>query len=179
MKEFFAKWWFLSKFIGLTFTGSLLLTQGIENYLELCKAQSWTIVDANILLSEVKVKTSEKGTKTYYPNIKYSYTIDEKVFNSDVYQIGTKNTYNYPVQIERILKDKKKGNIIKVFVNPEDYNEATIEIGETGIEIYLVSMGFFFIFLAYAINKSTINHIIRKALVKDYQRKDEKWIVAN
>ena len=179
MKELYAKWWFLSKFIIFMFLGMLLMKQGLGNYFELKDASSWEIIDANVLISEIEVRVNEKGATTYYPNIKYLYEIDGIEYKSDVYQIGTKNHYRYQIEIDRILQDKKVGDKIKIYVNPESLDEATIKIGKAGMELYLVGLGLFFTFLAYAINKSTIKHIFRKLFMKKYKRKNEKWIVAN
>lgn len=178
MGELYFRIWFISKFIILISIGWMTFEQGFTSYMKIKSTQSWNKVEATVIEKAIETSISDKGSKSYYPHILYSYSVDDSTYESNQIHIGIGTANTYKFQAEEKISEYEIDQKITAIVNPKTPQESTLKIGDPNDEKPLMYMGVFFFLLAYLLNRKTINHFFKKLLLPNYSRKGEPWLIA-
>ena len=93
-------------------------------------SQAWPSVTGQIVERKVKVDTSydEDGmsSTTYLPQVTYSYTVNDTVYESNRVAFGSTPSYASNKKAEEFLTPYVQGASIQVFYNPEKPEESVL-----------------------------------------------------
>jgi hypothetical protein len=96
----------------------------LKPWLDVSRAQSWTETPCVIIASEISVSTS-KGKSSYYPKVKFSYSVDELEFFGERFWFGGGKSSDRE-SLENVMKPYQAGSEAVCFVNPSDPNESIL-----------------------------------------------------
>ena len=99
------------------------------------EARSWPEAKGRILSTTVKVSTSRSSgsrstsySREYYPNIRYSWSVDGVQYTGDRYRLGTTHEkYRERSDAEEAAKAFPGGTTIPVYYDPKNPSEAVLE----------------------------------------------------
>lgn len=128
------KFWILLLLISLAVTGYSAL-----KYYNVVSLKKWEQTTAEIISSKkIYVEDAKRGgyrsatietIEKYYPVINYSYIVDDKVYNSDKYEIYKDDyTYYNADDVERILLYNIRGDKVKVYYNAKKPEESVLKL---------------------------------------------------
>lgn len=96
----------------------------LKPWLDVSRSQSWAETPCVIITSEISVSTS-KGKSSYYPKVKFSYSVDELEFFGERFWFGGGKSSDR-VSLENVMKPYQAGGEAVCFVNPSDPNESIL-----------------------------------------------------
>jgi hypothetical protein len=96
----------------------------LKPWLDAYRSQSWTETPCVIMTSEVSVSTS-KGKSSYYPKVKFSYTVDELEYFGERFWFGGGKSSDR-VSLENTLKPFQAGGEGVCYVNPNNPYESVL-----------------------------------------------------
>lgn len=96
----------------------------LKPWFDVSRSQSWTETPCVIITSEISVSTS-KGKSSYYPKVKFSYSVDELEFFGERFWFGGGKSSDR-VSLENVMKPFQPGGEAVCFVNPSDPNESIL-----------------------------------------------------
>ncbi len=124
------------------------------------ESSNWLSTDGKIIKSEIKTSTVSRRSggmttqkNVYSPEILYSYTINEKIYQSDKIGIDVDLQSELRTEIEKNYQQKYyPGRIVNVYYNPNDFSEAVLEVGDAGyVYSYYIIATVLFLFSALLI----------------------------
>ncbi len=109
----------------------------LKPWLDAYRSQSWSETPCVIMTSEVSVSTS-KGKSSYYPKVKFSYTIDGLEYFGERFWFGGGKSSDR-VSLENSLKPFQVGGEGVCYVNPNNpYESVLLRESAPGLWIALV-----------------------------------------
>jgi hypothetical protein len=124
------------------------------------ESKEWPTVEGVISASEMlsfKTTETERRNKgqlssrkreviVFSAEIAYTYTVDGKEYTSDNIEMGAE-TSKFSGDIKAKVEEYPKGKQVTVYYNPEDHNDAMLEVG-FGPALYIpLAFGGFFLFM--------------------------------
>lgn len=91
---------------------------------DVARSQYWAETPCVILSSEISVSTS-KGKHSYYPKVKYSYTVQDLEYFGERFWFGGGNASDR-VSLDNRMKPFQAGGEAVCFVNPNDPHESVL-----------------------------------------------------
>jgi hypothetical protein len=105
------------------------------------KSQEWPSIQGKVTSSKVRSDNNRRSSRrNYYPEIRYEYTIEDKVYRGKRYQFGISLYYYGQDLTQAILHEYNVGKKVKVYYNPDNPKLATLQ---TGISGWVLIPGFF------------------------------------
>lgn len=178
MGELYFKFWFFSRFLLFVGVGYMMIAQGVETYLLLSDAENWIEVQCEISGNDLGVGLNKKGEVTFDPVVNYVYEYKEQAYSNTVVSLGKGNSQKNKYYAKEFLKQYPIGEARVVFVNPSNAEESALFLRDKNEDRILIYFGLISILIGYLINRKSIDHLLRKLLVKSYSRKDESWLIA-
>ena len=139
----------LKERIFLFFFGTLFLFGGVGvlylgvNSIDAANdSKNWPTTSGSIIFSEFQQKPAQSGREspTYIADIKYTYKVNGKKYNSDVVSFGQYSTSNRK-HLYAELKKYPLGCQVVVYYNPEDHQHAVLEPGWGLINLIPLALG--------------------------------------
>jgi hypothetical protein len=155
----------------------MMFEQGCSGVIAINKIEQWNKVQGIITQSEVEQTVGPNGATSYSPVIQYNYSVDGLNYSNNIIQMGMEEDIRTRWEAESKIATYGINSDVTVLVNPSNPNQSTLNGGDKSLEKPLMYYASFFFLLAYLINRKSINHIIKKLLLKDYKRKEEGWLV--
>jgi hypothetical protein len=118
--------------------GSIMLFITYKLEVEAKAARHWPSVMGRIISSGIKSKTihTTKGASTsYWPEIRYSYTVADSPFESDSINVGGTFGYSKKSAEARVAK-YRPNTVVQVYYNPENPATAILEQDAPGIRYF-------------------------------------------
>lgn len=106
----------------------------VKPWYDTTRSQSWDEVPCVIMWTNIRT-TNSKGKNSYSPEVRYSYFVDDKEYQSETFWFGSGST-NDRVEIEKAMRPFKAGGEAICYVNPSNPEEAVL-LRETGPGFFL------------------------------------------
>ena len=120
------------------------------------RSREWPETEAEIIRSEVKKSPGKNST--YRPRIKYSYTVDDKEYESKKIVIGGKVTSSSKRKAQDVCNQYPEGSKQTIFYSPDKPSEAYLERRQEGIILNIVFGALFFL-LGIGILAGLVEHL--------------------
>ena len=101
--------------------------------------EDWTATDGTIIDSGVTVSSSGEGGDTYCLWVTYNYTIDNMTYDGDLVSFSKDSSCSSWASNDEYPPEKE----VTVYVNPDAHDEAVLEAGLAGVDLFI------FIFLIF------------------------------
>jgi hypothetical protein len=101
--------------------------------------EDWTATDGTIIESGVTVSSSSEGGDTYCLWVTYNYTIDNMTYDGDLVSFSKDSSCSSWASNDEYPPEKE----VTVYVNPDAHDEAVLEAGLAGVDLFI------FIFLIF------------------------------
>ena len=101
--------------------------------------EDWTATDGTIIDSGVTVSSSSEGGDTYCLWVTYNYTIDNMTYDGDLVSFSKDSSCTSWASNDEYPPEKE----VTVYVNPDAHDEAVLEAGMAGVDLFI------FIFLIF------------------------------
>ena len=101
--------------------------------------EDWTATDGTIIESGVTVSSSGEGGDTYCLWVTYNYTIDNMTYDGDLVSFSKESSCSSWASNDEYPPEKE----VTVYVNPDAHDEAVLEAGLAGVDLFI------FIFLIF------------------------------
>jgi len=134
--------------------GGVLVIFGIYYSIISNEASEWPSVDGTIGSTSIRTHYStmynatpntNTSTKTYYPEITYSWLIDGQSYEGKRYGFGYSHPdYSEKSEAKKAAKNYRTGQVIEVFYNPKNPEQAVIDRSEMIVSYIPLLMGIFF-----------------------------------
>lgn len=112
--------------IILIAVGIVLTYISIQKFNQFTLSNTWKIVDGELLYKKVTVDNpyAADRAKSYFPYIKYSYTVERKTYVSDTVA-NYRELRDFPEEIDELMQ-LMSTPILKVYYNPKDPSESLL-----------------------------------------------------
>ena len=101
--------------------------------------EDWTATDGTIIDSGVTVSSSGEGGDTYCLWVTYNYSIDNMTYDGDLVSFSKDSSCSSWASNDEYPPEKE----VTVYVNPDAHDEAVLEAGLAGVDLFI------FIFLIF------------------------------
>lgn len=115
--------------------GLLLTLFAINNAINATKSKSWPTTEGTIYSSEV-IKSSR-----YVPKVVYTYNVDTNAYSSEKIQLKDMAQYKKKEDAEKVASKYPVDAKVKVYYNPDKFDEAILEPGIKGEHIFMFLIG--------------------------------------
>ncbi len=122
--------------------GPLFFVKGCSSLILGSRSSGWPAAEARVYASKVSMNPGSKGSRHYFPEIRYAFTVDGHEYVSD--QVAFSRNWS---QAEAVAMKERHavGTTMTVRYDPEDPTQSVIVAGRSGDGWFRLGIGLVFI----------------------------------
>jgi hypothetical protein len=113
-------------------------------------SSSWPTAEGLVTNSEVSHSSDAEGGDTYSPEVTYTYTVRDSLYENNTIKFG-ENAYDSRRTADRIAASYPSGKTVTVYYDPENPDRSVLEPGVSAGSYIVLGIGVLFILISLII----------------------------